>query len=126
MRWFLLMALGVTACGHGEDFVESERPAPSTLVGAACNDDSDCQQVCLERRQLPDGFCTIVGCRNNEECPAGTVCINEWDGVCLYPCSVPLDCSSGFMGRSGYSCRFENGFDTPTSTQVRYRVCLGD
>jgi hypothetical protein len=122
-----LVGLLFSACGHGEEFGSSERPPPSTTIGAACLWDNDCDQVCIVGGDFPGGFCTYKGCRLNEECPEGTVCVREGGGICLYPCGIPADCASSFLGRGGYTCQFRSGYpSTPDTSSVSYKVCIGD
>jgi hypothetical protein len=121
-RLALLFALA--ACGHAEDF-SMDRPPPSRHVGAACSADSQCDQFCATGPSFPGGFCTI-GCLSNPESPEGTVCIAIDGGICLYPCRASADCTSTFLGRSGYRSDFRNGFDTPDTRHVRYDVCIAN
>jgi hypothetical protein len=118
-----LNALGL-ACGHAEDF-SAVRPDPSPLVGGACTGDAECDQHCIRDDDFPGGFCTLLGCRSNEDCPDGTVCVTAEGGVCLFPCEGPLDCTATFLGRSGYTCRTAAGFSREGVSRVSYQVCIG-
>ncbi|MFC1610749.1 hypothetical protein ACFL6C_07315 [Myxococcota bacterium] len=120
-----VLVAAALACGHAEDFSD-ERPEPSRLVGLACDKDEDCEQHCSKKGEFPGGFCTIHNCRSNDDCPGGTVCIKIDAGVCVYPCSSPLDCTSEFLGRSGYTCRTASGYGTEETSRVLYWVCLKD
>lgn len=113
------------ACGHAEDFNGSERPLPSSQVGNACDQDSDCSQYCAKGKEFPNGFCTLRNCRANTDCPEGTVCITEDNGVCVFPCGVPLDCTSDFLGRGGYTCKEKSGYPSADISSVKYKVCIG-
>ena len=113
--------VGLTTCGDHPPGIPKERPRPSTLVGARCSDDSDCQSKCERGGSFPGGFCTLE-CLLLAECPSGTVCVYEdsgdMKGVCLYPCRLAADCASVSQP---YDCgaRF-----SPTSEL--YRVCIDD
>lgn len=120
----VLLGVLVGACDHAED-IGGERPAPSRWVGAPCFTHSDCEQYCAWGLDFPEGFCTLQGCRLNDECPDGTVCIVKGGGLCVYPCSEPLDCAESFVGRSGYGCHLEAGYSTNDTTSVSYEVCIG-
>ncbi len=117
---------GGLGCGHAEEF-SGDRPDPSRLVGIACDADADCEQSCVrDQRRFPDGFCTLVGCRSNTDCPDGTVCVRNDDGICVFPCGSPLDCTASFLGRAGYTCLSASGFSSEGTSNVLYRVCMGD
>ena len=103
--WFLLAAL--VSCGGGV------AGPNSTIVGAACTADTQCEQQCLDNeRHFPGGMCTIP-CSTDAHCPSGSVCIDEEGGVCVVTCSVDADCAA--FGR-GFACDSEgrpNGGEAP-------------
>jgi len=72
-----------------------------SVVGGPCSAPAHCAERCLTSGSFPGGTCT-VSCDYDEECPAGTWCIDTEGGVCLLACVVPGDC------RVGYSCSNEN------------------
>ena len=45
-------------------------------------------------------MCTL-SCANDNDCPAGSRCIDESGGVCIYACVDPRDCAP--FG-AGYTC----------------------
>jgi hypothetical protein len=122
----LVAAAWFGACGHAED-IGKDRPPPSRLVGLACIDNTDCEQYCARwGHNFPGGFCTLQGCRRLEDCPSGTVCIATDGGVCVYPCAGPRDCTSDFLGRPGYTCKFMYGYNDGDTTASQYEVCVGN
>lgn len=48
--------------------------------------------------EFPGGTCT-VGCDHDEDCPAGTACVEKAGGICLLECEHNPDC------RGGYGCK---------------------
>lgn len=73
----------------------------SDLVGGTCNGDGACEQRCVQNdRHWPGGYCTLH-CANDDECPGGTVCIDDNNGMCAVGCAVNADC--GDFGR-GFVC----------------------
>lgn len=95
-RWIILsVALIITtlgACGEDDD----GRFGPgSTLVGAACSNDGNCQSRC------EDGICT-VSCDHDGQCPGGTACIDNHGGICAPLCGSNADC--GGFG-PGWECK---------------------
>lgn len=71
------------------------------LVGGPCDHDRECVEECLGGKDFPDGTCSVA-CKDDYDCPGGTVCIDKQGGVCLLTCEVDSDC------RGGYSCRDED------------------
>jgi hypothetical protein len=93
VAWSVFLSL--VSCGGGT------AGPNSTVVGAACTADTQCQQECLiNDRHFPGGMCTIP-CASDGDCPAGSFCIAEEGGVCVVACSTDADCA-GF-GR-GFAC----------------------
>lgn len=75
-------------------------------VGGECRDDSDCADICID--ELPGGHCTLR-CRDNRDCPGGTICVDTEGGVCLFECDSRDECSDRLGG--GYVCGEETDFD---------------
>ncbi len=71
------------------------------LVGGACERNNDCDEECLTGGDFPEGTCS-VSCRDDNECPSGTNCVDKEGGVCLLTCERPSDC------RGGYTCKGED------------------
>jgi hypothetical protein len=88
----VLAVLALVACNEAEDVSNH-----GALVGGACVDSRDCEGVCLRGGRFPEGTCSVE-CRDDEDCPLGTACIDREGGVCLLLCDRHGDC------RGGYSC----------------------
>ena len=112
IRFLILLLLVVlaAACG-GDDDVGWE----GTLVGGPCEGDEDCDGECARGDDFPDGTCTVF-CDGDEDCPAGTSCIDREDGICLLACELPDDCPRGY-GCEGVENRGHGGDSL---------VCIGD
>lgn len=93
----LALSLGLVGCG-------SENEADRVGVGAACVADDDCPIVecdvepcpelsCL--RQFAGGYCGLVDCVGDLECPAGSACVTHDDGVnyCFRLCENKPECN---------------------------------
>jgi hypothetical protein len=98
----------LTACGVSSDV--------SREVGARCTEDGDCDEVCLSGRAYPDGLCS-VGCRDDDDCPSGSVCVRDEDGTCQIPCDEDRNCE--YLGAE-WEC---HGTRTPDGDEVN--VCRG-
>jgi hypothetical protein len=103
-------AVLLAACGDDDQVGDQ-----GDLVGGPCTDSGDCQFRCEEGDHYPDGVCTVA-CNIDEDCPAGTWCINREEGICLLACEEPADC------RSGYSCKGEENRGTGGDSLV----CIHD
>ncbi len=110
-RLFAVVVLAGAATMCGEDEVGNE----SHLVGAACDHNPDCDDRCVGGGNFPNGTCT-VDCAHDEDCPAGSHCIDTAGGVCLLSCESDHDC------RSGYACRDRDRQGHPGEAPV----CFGD
>src|SRR5262245_40623364 len=62
-------------CGDG-GIIEGNACEPLRPVGAACDDGAQCAtHTCLPETQgVPGGYCSIAGCSENRQCPAGSHC----------------------------------------------------
>lgn len=103
------------ACGDHPE-LDGKRPDPSPTLGARCERDTDCVVRCVRGDEFPDGFCTMP-CAGQEGCPKGTVCINDMDGICLYPCNEDADCT---LAGPRYYCR-----ELSDALGDTFRVCIG-
>jgi len=105
----VVACLGALAACDGSDV--------SRMVGARCDDSSECDDRCLlPGGDWPGGFCT-VSCDADDDCPNDTVCADDEGGVCLFRCASDPEC--GFLG-TGWRCQERNA--RPTGTVM---VCRG-
>ena len=91
------------ACGDSHDDDETE--ADMQGVGAACDGDADCEAYhpdsetgTIELSCLPQftgGYCGIVDCASNEDCPDASACVAHTDGVnyCFRTCLDKSECN---------------------------------
>lgn len=88
-------ALLLPACGDDDD--EGLSPAQLHGVGAACDDDADCYVGETQLQCLPfkGGYCGLEGCRADDECPAGSLCVSHDDGsnYCFLSCVEKVECN---------------------------------
>jgi len=86
----LLVSFGAAGCDNGNSAVERG-------IGAACADNSECQeagQACLT--EFRGGMCGIADCTSSSQCPSGSVCVADPDfsrNFCLLVCQVKADCN---------------------------------
>jgi hypothetical protein len=86
----LPLLLSVTACG--DDGSEADRRG----VGAQCAVEDDCteeDQSCLT--QFKGGYCGVMGCTADVDCPAGSACVTHEDTMnyCFLICVDKDDCN---------------------------------
>ncbi len=83
------------ACGDDDDGGLSE--AQRYGVGAACGDDDDCysKDFALTCLAFKGGYCGLEGCAGNEDCPAGSACVEHDDGqnYCFLICTDKSQCN---------------------------------
>jgi hypothetical protein len=64
-------------------------------IGAQCRDNGDCleDQVCL--RQFKGGYCGLVGCSGNLDCPEFSSCVRHSDSnnYCFRDCVDKAECN---------------------------------
>jgi len=66
-------------------------------VGAQCTSNDQCDssthQVCL---QFKGGYCGLMGCTHDSDCPSDSACIMHTDGVnyCFRTCVDKVDCNA--------------------------------
>ena len=89
----LVLCLG-PACG--DDETEADRLG----VGAACTSDEDClhdgdvELTCL--KQFKGGYCGLLDCAANEDCPDTSSCVAHTDGenYCFRDCAEKTQCNA--------------------------------
>jgi hypothetical protein len=101
-----VFALFVSACGDGGGGVAG---SDSTLVGAACAENAECDLLlCQQGDEMPGGICT-VSCSGNQDCPSRSACAVLTPGwLCMVSCAGDADC------RPQYSC--QNAVQAPRVT----------
>ena len=85
----IALALGVCACGSNADDLG---------VGAQCTMTNDCNQndgaqVCLA---FKGGYCGIMGCQTDADCPDASACITHTDSInyCFRVCLDKAECNA--------------------------------
>ena len=86
-----LMAATTTGCGD-DGGTEADRRG----VGAQCAVPGDCMemdQACLT--QFKGGYCGVLDCVNNDDCPEASVCVAHDDGhnYCFRTCVDKVECN---------------------------------
>lgn len=84
------------------------RDLRQTLVGNTCQTDSQCgayHASCFRNSDFPGGYCTSVGCSEQEPCGANAACADiGGQNACLKRCDPDAaNC------RNGYACEERNG-----------------
>lgn len=105
---------GVCTC-PADDPVCNQVSNVGTLVGGACDQNTDCIEQCLQGGDFPSGTCS-TGCASDADCPQGTSCTDAEGGTCLLNCREDNEC------RNGYECRDRNRTGHPGEA----RVCIAD
>lgn len=88
-------------------------------LGDTCGSDRDCDGICAEGEEFPDGMCTFA-CERELDCPEGWTCASPKGGVCMQLCTSSGACRDDF-GKP-WVCR---EISLKNSSQ-RERVCIGD
>ena len=65
--------------------------ADGPVVGGSCSGDKDCAHRCTKDDKFGIGMCTRT-CASDRDCPGGSVCVNEDDGVCAVSCTDNKGC----------------------------------
>lgn len=87
-----LSLCGLIGCGDDDDSEAVRRG-----VGAECASTADCEeegQECLT--QFAGGYCGVEACTGDADCPAGSACVTEDDGLgnfCFLICADKVDCN---------------------------------
>ena len=91
MRFLLLASLLVAACGGGDN-------ADTLGVGAQCTMNDDCNQDDGAQTCLPfkGGYCGLMGCLHDTDCPSDSSCVMHTDGVnyCFRTCTDKTQCNA--------------------------------
>ena len=75
----------------------------SRTLGARCDLNSDCAQICLmPSTDWPGGFCTTT-CDSDASCDGNAHCVDDTltTGMCAFACTTDADCA--FLGQ--YTCQ---------------------
>jgi hypothetical protein len=83
-------------------------------VGARCESERECDELCLTGNDYPDGFCTLR-CSDDGDCPDDSRCVREQGGTCLFKCEQDNDCE--FLGKQ---------WDCKGAQNASGKVCRGD
>lgn len=85
------------ACGDGKTCNQGQCETRAIQpVGAACGSDADCDDICADLADFPDGFCTAV-CESDFDCAQGTHCVElprYNQKLCMPNCQADNDCQS--------------------------------
>ncbi len=113
---FFCIVLGITSSCGGADVSRS--------LGARCDSNSECDERCQDGNDYPGGFCTL-SCDVTRDCPAGALCTDRDNGICLFGCR-PSEAGSEidecrFLG-VGWRCETQPGREAGSEVSV----CLGD
>jgi hypothetical protein len=95
-----LIALLVTACG--------DDGADALGVGAQCGVNDDCNQEDGAQTCLPfkGGYCGLMGCVHDADCPEASACIQHTDNVnyCFHTCVDKPECNRNRDGDNEANC----------------------
>jgi hypothetical protein len=82
----------VTACG-GDDDTEADRLGVGAQCASTDQCDVDIDLVCLD--QFKGGYCGLVGCEADIDCPEGSACVLHDDGetYCFRICLDKAECN---------------------------------
>ena len=102
------IALVVVACNGSGPGSEAD----DVGVGGECSNDSDCTAMdtdggdlqCLT--QFAGGYCGLLGCDVNEDCPQGSSCVihDDGDNYCFLDCTDKEDCNLNRSPDSESNC----------------------
>ena len=125
-----VLALGFAssiACGPPED--EDETEADRFGVGAACSVDADCEYEdeaetggpvleCLP--QFTGGYCGVIDCTSNDDCPEASACVAHEDGnnYCFRICVDKAECNAHRPADAQSNCSSNIEFVEPTSAKA--------
>ena len=98
---------GLTDCEDPSDCKDLPICTPgNSPVGEPCSQPSDCQAnngdpICYTYTGSGDGYCSEFCNAADDDCPAGSICIDYWwyfpsgSGMCMKTCATDADCSPG-------------------------------
>ncbi len=85
----------------------------SRSLGARCESERECDELCLMGNNFPDGFCSVT-CESDADCPDDARCVRGQGGRCLFRCNDDDDCQ--FLG---------DEWDCENESNASGRVCRG-
>jgi hypothetical protein len=87
----------LTVCACSDDDEDGTSEAQRTGVGASCVANEDCKQTAAPLECLPfkGGYCGLMGCQENADCPDGSACVTHDDGInyCFLICRDRPECN---------------------------------
>lgn len=96
-RWLLMLGLLLVVGCDDDDGGAGLSPAQLHGVGAACQVDEDCylEQTPLVCLPFKGGYCGLVDCQADLDCPAGSACVAHDDGssYCFLICQDKPECN---------------------------------
>ncbi len=93
--WYAALAAAfVLTAGCGSEGTDDTQ----LPLGAECTDHADCEDECLP--QFAGGYCGVVGCTGDADCPSDAACILHIDAVpyCFRLCESTPDCNTERVG----------------------------
>ena len=65
-------------------------------IGAACATNADCVESAPSCLAFKGGYCGVMGCSKNTDCPSGSACVAHSDGknYCFLQCVDKIDCNA--------------------------------
>jgi hypothetical protein len=91
MRMALLAFLLLLSCG--DDGTEADRLG----IGAECTRNDQCDESTNQRclTQFKGGYCGLLGCAHDTDCPSASACIAHEDGMkyCFRVCADKPECN---------------------------------
>ncbi len=117
----LVLALLNFACSDGTE-------ADQLGVGAECAVVDDCSQEegAIEQECLPQfkgGYCGVVGCVSNDDCPESSACVAHDDGqnYCFRTCLDKAECNENRDADNEANCSSSVDF---TDGDLGFKACV--
>jgi hypothetical protein len=120
MRCLMLLCafvLALPACGDDDDpGSEAQRRG----VGAACSSDAECPESASSCLAFKGGYCGLMGCTANENCPSGSACVRHDDGLnyCFLICRDKPQCNLYRPGVEEANCSASVSFVESTAAKA--------
>ena len=107
----------IFAFGCGDD---DGNAADRAGIGAECSASDDCygeELICLD--QFKAGYCGLVGCTADDDCPVGSACVSHDDGsnYCFRVCVSKAECNRNRSAENEANCSSDVDFVAGTKEQ---------